>query len=423
MISKITKLGLTSKILLGMLLGFFVGMVLFSVGDVAADAFSVKDFLVSSIFDAGGQIFVATLKMLVVPLVVVSLICGTAALGDPKKLGRVGLKTLSLYLLTTAIAISIAMGLALLIGPGKGVDISAPAAVISINEAPSLKEVIIGIVPDNPFKAMVDGNMLQVIFFSLLFGLSLALIKPTYSEKLLRTFNNTNEVIMRMIMILMEFAPIGVFCLVAKVFAEQGLQMFAELALYFGVVVLALLMHFFFSYPTLLFILSRLSPAPLLKKLKRPLLFAFSTSSSNATLPVTLETMEQDIGVDRSIASFTIPLGATINMDGTAIMQGVATVFIANAYQVDLMLSDYLMVILTATLASIGTAGVPGVGLIMLAMVLKQVGLPVEGIGIVMAVDRLLDMMRTCVNICGDAVITTIVAKSENYLDIKKYHS
>ena len=411
------KLGLTAKILLSMALGLVVGMVLFY-----APTGGFKEFFIDGVFYVGGKVFVASLKMLVVPLVVVSLVCGTATLGDPKKLGRVGFKTVGLYLLTTAIAITMALMLAVLFQPGTGFEMTSEA-VFQAKEPPGLRDIIVNIVPSNPLDAMAKGNMLQVIFFSILFGIALALVKSEYASKLSNVFNAVNDVIMKMIMILMEFAPYGVFCLIATVFATQGLTVIIDLLAYFLLVAGVLFLHWAVVYPTLLKVLSGLNPVTFMKKIRTVLTFAFSTSSSNATIPITLETVEHDLGVDNSVASFTVPLGATINMDGTAIMQGVATVFIANAYQVDLSMMDYLMVVLTATLASVGTAGVPGVGLIMLAMVLKQVNLPVEGIGLILGVDRLLDMMRTAVNVTGDMAVTCIVAKSEKSLDTKVFNN
>ncbi len=399
-----------------MILGFIVGVILYNV-----PATPFKSFLVDGLFDAGGKIFVSSLKMLVVPLVLVSLICGTASLADPKKLGRVGLKSIGLYIFTTAVAITIALLVASIVQPGAGFELSSDTT-FTASESPAIRDVLIGIVPDNPFKAMVDGNMLQVIFFSILFGLCLAFVKTPQSQKLLDVINAANDVVMKMIMVLMVFAPYGVFCLIAKVFSTQGFSAILGLLTYFALVAGVLVVHWLCVYPLLLKTLSGLSPVIFFKKMRTVFTFAFSTSSSNATLPVTLETAEYDLGVDNSIASFTIPLGATVNMDGTAIMQGIATVFIANAYHIDLTLSNYIMIIVTATLASIGTAGVPGVGLIMLAMVLKQVGLPVEGIGLIIGVDRLLDMIRTTVNVTGDVIVTCIVAKSEKALNVETYN-
>jgi Na+/H+-dicarboxylate symporter len=269
---------------------------------------------------------------------------------------------------------------------------------------------------------MAEGKMLQIIVFAVLFGLTLTMVgKP--GERILAICTDLNAVILKMVMLIMAVAPYGVFCLIAKVFALQGFAAIAPLAKYFFVVLFALLLHAFGVYPILLKLLSGLSPLTFFKKYKDIPMFAFSTASSNATLPITLETVEHKLGVNNSIASFTIPLGATINMDGTAIMQGVATVFIAQAYNLPIGLSGYLLVIFTATLASIGTAAVPGAGLIMLAMVLKQVGLPVEGIALIIGVDRLLDMVRTAVNVTGDAAVSCIVAKSEGQFSQEMFYA
>jgi Na+/H+-dicarboxylate symporter len=377
--------------------------------------FSLKSFFVDGIFNIGGQIFVNSLKMLVVPLVFVSLVCGTCSLSDPKKLGRLGGKSISLYLLTTAIAITIAMTLALAINPGEGVSI-ASSATFDAKQAPSLTDVIINMFPTNPINAMSSGNMLQVIVFALLIGIAMALSGEA-GKRLTATFEDLNTVILKLVSILMNIAPYGVFFLMAKLFSYIEGDLIVKLIFYFGTVLLALFIHALIVYPLLLKSFSGLNPVIFLNKIKELCIFAFSTSSSSATMPVTLETATKKLGADNKVASFTIPLGATINMDGTAIMQGVATVFIAQVFAVDLSINDYLMVILTATLASIGTAGVPGVGLIMLAMVLNQVGLPVEGIAIIMGVDRLLDMTRTAVNVTGDCMVTCIVSKSENEFD------
>jgi Na+/H+-dicarboxylate symporter len=417
------SLGLTAKILIGMVAGVFTGFIFkFLMGEsgdlifsTSLFTFSLKSFFVDGIFNIGGQIFVNSLKMLVVPLVFVSLVCGTCSLSDPKKLGRLGGKSISLYLLTTAIAITIAMTLALAINPGEGVSI-ASSATFDAKQAPSLTDVIINMFPTNPINAMSSGNMLQVIVFALLIGIAMALSGEA-GKRLTAVFEDLNTVILKLVSILMNIAPYGVFFLMAKLFSYIEGDLIVKLIFYFGTVLLALFIHALIVYPLLLKSFSGLNPVIFLNKIKELCIFAFSTSSSSATMPVTLETATKKLGADNKVASFTIPLGATINMDGTAIMQGVATVFIAQVFAVDLSINDYLMVILTATLASIGTAGVPGVGLIMLAMVLNQVGLPVEGIAIIMGVDRLLDMTRTAVNVTGDCMVTCIVSKSENEFD------
>ena len=411
---------LTARIVIGMVSGILLGFLLQQLMPNGSDFviplyifdLSIRALFIDGIFDVGGQIFVASLKMLVVPLVFVSLICGTCSLKDTSKLGRISGKAIALYLITTAIAISFAMSLALLLSPGEGVNMTANTT-FEAKEAPSLAQVFIQMFPSNPFAAFAQGNMLQVIVFALLFGIAIAL-SGTAGERISKLFEDLNVVIMRLVTILMNLAPYGVFCLLAKLFTDLDIGTIKNLGMYFGVVFFALVIHGTVTYSVILKLFTGLNPVIFIKKMRDAILFAFSTSSSNATIPVTLETATKKMGVDNSIASFTVPLGAMINMDGTAIMQGVATVFIAQVFNVDLSLSDYLMVILTATLASIGTAGVPGVGLIMLAMVLEQVGLPVEGIAIIIGVDRLLDMTRTAVNVTGDCMVTTVVAKSEN---------
>jgi DAACS family dicarboxylate/amino acid:cation (Na+ or H+) symporter len=395
--------------LLGAVLGVLVNLFLPGVAFVQA-------YLVDGLFKVVGAIFVASLKMLVVPLVFVSLVGGVTGLGDVKKLGRIGLKALVLYLCTTAIAIAIALSLAVLVSPGQGMKVDAGQAAFKAKEPPALADVIINMVPSNPVQAMAQGEMLQVIVFALLFGVAITLAGER-GRHVLNFFNDLDAVIMKMVDFVMELAPVGVFALIARTFATQGIDLILPLAGYFLVVVGALLIHGLGTLSVIVRLLAGLNPLRFFSKMRPVMLFAFSTSSSSATIPVNLKTVEKRLGVDSSVASFTVPLGATINMDGTAIMQGVATVFIANVYAVHLTMGDYLSVILTATLASIGTAGVPGVGLIMLAMVLGQVGLPVEGIALIIGVDRLLDMMRTTVNVTGDAAVSCVIARSEGALD------
>jgi len=420
---------LTTRIVIAMIAGISVGAFLQWLmpdqSDIVIPLYlfdlSIRGLLVDGIFEVVGKIFVASLQMLVVPLVFVSLICGTCSLKDTTKLGRIGGKAISLYLVTTAVAISFAMSLALFINPGEGVNMVANTTFES-REAPSLAQVLIQMFPSNPFEAFAQGNMLQVIVFALLFGIAIALSgKP--GERVASLFEDLSVVIMRLVTVLMNIAPYGVFCLLASLFTDVSIETFGNLIKYFLVVFVALVLHATITYPVLLKLLTGLNPLIFLKKMRNTAIFAFSTSSSNATLPITMETATKKMGVKNSIASFTVPLGATINMDGTAIMQGVATVFIAQVFNVDLTLTDYLLVVLTATLASIGTAGVPGVGLIMLAMVLDQVGLPVEGIGLIIGVDRLLDMTRTAVNVTGDSMVTIIVGKSEKQFDEALYNN
>ena len=407
-------MSLTSRILIGMVAGLVVGSALhaFALGPDAM----LRTFLVDGVFLVGGQIFIRSLMLLVVPLVLVSIVCGASNISDGATMGRVGGKVLGLYLFTTALAITLAVTVALVVSPGEGMN-TGQALSFEAKEPPGLAQTIIDIFPRNPVAAMADGNMLQIIVFALLLGIAIA-HSGEHGQRVKGLFEDFNEVIMRLVTMLIEFAPYGVFCLMARLFTDLGFDEIGALAKYFFTVAGVLVLHGALVYPALLMLLGRVSPLTYLKKMRRPMLVAFSTSSSGATLPVTLETVEHRVGVRNEVASFALPLGATINMDGTAIMQGVATVFIAQFYNYDLVLTDYLMVILTATLASIGTAGVPGVGLIMLTMVLQQVGLPPDGIMLIIGVDRLLDMMRTAVNITGDGAVATIVARSEGALDM-----
>ncbi len=406
-------MSLTSKILIGMSSGLLVGSFISFLG--LEDNQYFKIYLIDGFLYIGGQIFISLLKLMVVPLVFFSLTSGVSSFDQNLSLGRIASKTFGLYLITTAIAISIGLALAVFFNPGNNLNLETSIS-LSIPDSPNIKDIILGIIPSNPIKAMAEGNMLQIIVFSIFFGIAIRSLGD--SVKLIRdSVNNITDIILKLVLFIINVAPYGIFCLMSVLFAEKGITVLGDLSFYFFVVVFALLLHGFLTYSLFLVLFIKVNPLKFFNKIKSLMLFAFSTSSSNATIPVTLKTVVDDIGVSRKIASFTVPLGATINMDGTAIMQGVATVFIANAYSIDLSFADYLMVILIATLASIGTAGVPGVGLIMLAMVLDQVGLPVEGIALIIGVDRLLDMLRTVVNVTGDSTISTIVANSENQLE------
>ena len=409
-------MSLTSKILIGMLSGLIFGSIISLLG-LESNPF-IKVYLVDGFLNIGGQIFISLLKLMVVPLVFFSLTSGVSSLDKNLSLGRIAGKTLGLYLITTAIAISIGLSIAVFLNPGNNLDLQTSTS-LAIPESPNIKDIILNIIPSNPIQAMADGNMLQIIVFSILVGIAIRGLGD--SVKIIKdVVSNITDIVLKLVMYIINIAPYGVFCLMSVLFAEKGLTVLGDLSFYFFIVVSALLIHGFLTYSALLILFAKINPFSFFDKVKSLMIFAFSTSSSNATIPVTLKTVIDNIGVNRKVASFTVPLGATINMDGTAIMQGVATVFIANAYSIDLLLTDYLMVILTATLASIGTAGVPGVGLIMLAMVLNQVGLPVEGIGLIIGVDRLLDMLRTVVNVTGDSAVSTIVANSENQLERRK---
>ena len=403
-----TKLSFTQKILAAMLFGAILGIIL---NNISVYNSLINQYLSNGVFEVVGKLFVNSLKMLVVPLVFCSITVGITSLGNLSLMGRVGLKAIIIYLLTTAFAITLALIFAIFIEPGQGYEIDSSIQFLA-KEAPSLSSVLTSIVPSNPILAMADGEMLQIILFAIILGIAIT-ITGSKAESFKKGIISLNEIMMSMVTIIMKFAPLGVFCLIAKTFATQGIDMIIPLASYFFTVTIVLILHVLLTYSAFLKLIGKVSPFLFLKKMRTAIVFAFSTASSNATIPVTLNTVEKRLGVDKSVASFTVPLGATINMDGTAIMQGVATVFIASVYMVDLTIGDYLTVVLTATLASIGTAGVPGVGLIMLTMVLTQVGLPVEGVALIIGIDRLLDMMRTAVNITGDSMVSLITSKSE----------
>ena len=413
------KMSMTTKIMVYMGFGLVVGSF---INAFASDIAFVQDYLVNGLFHVVGALFINALKMLVVPLVTFSLICGICGIGDVGMLGRVGVKAFLLFMLTTALAITLAITVAVLVGPGEGFDMTqVTESTFVAQPAPPLTQVFIDLIPSNPVAAYAEGNMLQIIFFTILFAVCILMIGER-GKPIAEGAARLNEVMMQVVNVVMLAAPIGIFALIAKTFSEQGLGMILPMMSYFGVVATVLLLHATGTLMILLKVLGKVNPMIFLKKMRSVQLFAFSTSSSNATIPITLRTAEKRLGVDGSTASFVVPFGATINMDGTAIMQGVATVFIANVYGIDLGLSGYLMVIGMAVLASIGTAGVPGVGLIMLAMVFHQVGLPIEGIALIMGVDRLLDMMRTAVNVTGDAAITTIVARSEDKISMETFN-
>ncbi len=409
------KASLTLKVLIGMGLGIIAGLIINLSGLNVVGSF-VNTYIVDGLFQVIGTMFVNAMKMLVVPLVLFSLICGVCGIGNLNTLGRVGGKSFALYMLTTAIAIATAISIAALSGIGKGMD-QVSDSTFTGKESPPLTEVLINIIPGNPINAMANGDMLPIIFFAILLGVSM-LLAGEKARPAVAAAEVGNAIMMKMVTIIMAVAPYAVFALIAKAIANLGLDLLAQLAGYVAVLVGALAIHLFVTLMIVLKLFSGLNPLIFLKKIRSAQVFAFSTASSNATIPVTLRTVTERLGVNNSVGSFTVPFGATINMDGTAIMQGVATVFIANIYNVDLGIVGYLTVILMSVLASIGTAGVPGVGLVMLSMVFAQVGLPIEGIGLILGVDRLMDMLRTAVNISGDAVVSSIVAKSEDKLDV-----
>lgn len=405
-------MSLTKKILIGMGLGIAVGLI-FNLAlpgwYEAASAYVLAPL---------GKIFVNLIKMLVVPIVIVSLILGTAGISDPKKLGRIGGKTILFFLITTVIALVLALGAGMLFQPGAG-EFQLDGANFEEKEAPPVMETLINIIPANPFGAMVQESMLQIIAFSIIIGYGLARLGEKVSG-VLRLIEQANEVLMYLVQAIMKFAPYGAFGLIAVAIGGQGMDAIMAMGKYMFAVLFVLLLHLVITYGSAISFLGKMNPIQFLKEFSPAMVVAFSTSSSSATLPISMKTAQNNLGVSKSVSSFVQPLGATINMDGTAIMQGVATIFIAQVYGIELGLGQLLTVILTATLASIGTAGVPGVGLIMLSMVLTSVGLPVEAIALVLGVDRLLDMCRTAVNITGDAACAIIVDRGEKSADVPK---
>ena len=408
------KIALSTKIFIALISGALLGVLIHY---FMPNGYFRDTVLVGGIFYVIGQGFIRLMQMLVVPLVFCSLVCGSMSIGDTKTLGKVGIKTVIFYLFTTAMAICIALGVASLINPGIGISLeSVKAADVTVAEPTSFADTLLNIIPKNPIGSMANGDMLPIIVFALFVGILLAKMGSKAST-VSNFFSQFNDLMMEMTMAVMTIAPIGVFCLIAKTFSEIGFSAFLPMLKYMGAVILALAIQCFGSYQALLFVFTRLNPIRFIKKFVPVMMFAFTTATSNATIPMSIDTLNKKMGVSKKISSFTIPLGATVNMDGTSIMQGVAVIFIAQAYGIALTPSDMLTVIATATIASIGTAGVPSVGLVTLSMVLTSVGLPTEGIALIMGIDRILDMMRTAVNITGDAICTTIVAHQNKMLD------
>ena len=395
------KISLTSMIFIALIAGAITGMVLHY---LVPDSSVKNDVIVEGVLYVLGQGFIRLMKMLVVPT---------------KKLGNVGGKTLAFYLVTTAVAVAVALGIGTLLRPGIGLDMSkiqVNASDIETMESTSLVQTILNIIPDNPIKSLASGEMLQIIVFALIIGVILAKLGER-AETVSNFISQFNDIMMEMTMMVMSLAPIGVFSLIARTFATIGFSAFVPLAKYMIAVLIALAIQCFGVYQILLKLFTGLNPVKFIRKFFPVMAFAFSTATSNATIPLSIDTLYKKMGVSKKISSFTIPLGATINMDGTSIMQGVAVMFAAQAFGIQLTPMDYITVIGTATLASIGTAGIPSVGLVTLTMVFNSVGLPVEAIGIIMGIDRILDMARTAVNITGDAVCTTIVACQNGAVD------
>jgi proton glutamate symport protein len=413
-IGRIGRIKLHTQILIALILGAILGPLLGGFGT------AIKPL---------GDAFINLLVMIVVPLVMASLIVGTASLGDLRKLGRIGVKTVSFYLVATALAVALGLLAAETLNPGVGLDEGVKARMLSdfagvtaeqlqrLGERPSIADLLVRIIPRNPFQAMVETNFLQIIFFAILFGVSLTILSEERRKSVLDFLNGVNDAMIVLVKLVMRVAPIGVFALIAAVAAQFGYGVLITLLKYVVITIGAMAVFTVTFYPVVLR-LSGMSPWFFLKKYYEVFVFAFSTSSSNATLPVNLQVSEEDLGVSNEVASFVLPLGATVNMNGTAIYQGVSAVFIAQVFGITLGMSDLLTIVLTATLASIGAAGVPGIGMVTLTIVLTQLGVPLEGIALVVGVERILDMSRTAVNVTGDTVCAIWVAKTEGELNI-----
>ncbi|MCF7975178.1 MAG: dicarboxylate/amino acid:cation symporter [Phycisphaerae bacterium] len=410
------KMQLYTKILIGMLAGVVLGL--------AAHHWGFSAFVLTYVKPVG-TLFIRLISMIVVPLVFASLVVGTASLDNVRELGRIGTRTLVFYLCTTVIAISGGLLLANLLRPGQGLNLAIKAQLLQQSEdqvktyeetladKPTVIDVLLDIVPRNPIRALVDGNMLQVIFFALMFGICLALMPEAEAGTVKGFFEGVNAVMIQIVHLVMRMAPYGVFALMAAVIADFGVGILLVLFKYAMVVIVGLCLHMVVVYPLAIRLLSRVRVPAFFTGMRPAQLIAFSSGSSSATLPVTLECVCETLGVPLKIGGFVLPLGATINMDGTALFQGVSAVFIAQVYGLDLSLVQQVTVVLTATLASIGTSGTPGAGMVTLAIVLRSIGIPVEGIGLIFGVERLLDMCRTVVNITGDACCAVVVANRE----------
>ena len=411
-----TPKNLTRNILFGMLLGFAVGSIIYYTnifGDTLSNIVEVY------VFKLGSDIFINLLKMLIVPLVFFSLVSGISSLGNLKSIGNISLKTIALYLITTAIAVSLSLFIGAIFQPGSGVNTANLISPDKLPQGQGIYQTILDIFPANIIEAMANNQMLAIVFFSIIFGL--ALNKTNHlTNNLSESFEKLNTVFMQLVVMIIAFAPIGVFCLIGKFVIADGLNVFGEALKYVILLIATLFLHMFITYSVLIKFFTRLSLKTFFLKMKDVAVFAFSTSSSAATIPVTLKTVENELGVNKNVAAFVVPVGATINMDGTAIMQGMATIFIAQMSGIDLSLIQYVQVVLLAVATSIGTAAVPSAGTITLVIILQQFGLPLEAIGIILAVDRILDMTRTAINVTGDAAVACVVAESEGMLEKSK---
>ncbi len=416
-----TQLETPNNLTRNVLIGMFAGVLFASLFYYSQEFISQQIFLFVEkyVFNLGGQIFKNLLLLIVVPLVFFSLVSGISSLSNMVKLGSIATKTIGLYLLTTASAVIIAIFF------GWVFNISGYEGEVSAYIPPSgdssLYGTVIKIFPNNIFGAFVENNMLGIVFISVLFGIALNLTDEL-TNNLSKNFERLNIVFLKIVLIIMGFAPVGVFCLMGSYVMDHGLDIFGDLIQYVLILIFVLFFHLIFTYSIILKLFANLNPITFYKKMRNVALFAFSTSSSAATIPVTLKTVSDDLGVKKDVSSFVIPVGATINMDGTAIMQGLATMFIASTAGVDLSMVEYVQIVMLAMVASIGAAAVPSAGTITLALILSSLGLPLDAIGLILAVDRILDMIRTSVNVCGDAAVSCIVAVSEDELDYQIYN-
>lgn len=417
MLDRLKGISLGNWILIGMVLGLIVGLI---VNFYVTDPFIKDIVLMNNVFYLGGNLFIKLMKMLVVPLVFFSIVVGVASISDIRTIGSIGGTTILIYLLTTAVAVTVALAIGIVVQPGAGLHMAGIADTANVTANQTMTDTILNMVPDNPFSSLASGDMLPVIIFGLLIGIILAKLRDE-TEAFNKIFTEGNRIMMEMTSIVMKFAPIGVFCLMARTFGGLGLDGLLPLGKYFVCVLIGLAIQAFVVYPSLLVIFTRLNPVKFFRRFFPVMFFAFSSSTSNATIPLNLDKLSE-MGVSRDVSSFTIPLGATINMDGTAIMQGVAVMFAAQAYGIDLGTSALLTVIFTAVMASIGTAGVPSVGLVTLTMVFNSVGLPVQAIGVIFGIDHILDMFRTAVNVTGDAICTIIVSLKNKAMDVDVYN-
>ena len=408
---------LTKNVLLGMVAGVLIASVFYYTQDsIPAGLYLTIE---KYVFNLGGQIFKNLLMLVVVPLVFFSLVSGISSLSNMVKLGSIATKTIGLYLMTTGIAVSMALIFGYIFNLS-GYEGDVEAFTPTTGDS-SLYGTVMRIFPNNIFGAFVENNMLGIVFISILFGIALNLTDEL-TGGLSKTFEKLNTVFLKIVLLIMSFAPVGVFCLMGSYVMAKGLNVFGDLAQYVALLIFVLAFHLFFTYSLILKVFANLNPLIFYRKMKDVALFAFSTSSSAATIPVTLKTVTDELGVKKDVSAFVVPVGATINMDGTAIMQGLATMFIASTVGVDLTLVQYGQIVLLAIVTSIGTAAVPSAGTVTLALILGSLGLPLDAIGLILAVDRILDMIRTAVNVCGDAAVSCIVAKSENELDEKIFN-